>query len=104
MGETNSNIKGSNDKNNLYIAIPAMFFVWIILILVIRYCLSTGLKVVSPSTLLRTVSLSNGLSNHFVFRPILYDQACFGFKNALSNKAEPMISDLAQRTRFSHIE
>ena len=26
------------------------------------------LRVVSPSTLLRTVSLSNGLSNHFGFR------------------------------------
>jgi hypothetical protein len=28
---------------------------------------STGLRVVSPSTLLRTVSLSNGLSNHLLF-------------------------------------
>jgi hypothetical protein len=31
------------------------------------YCPSTGLRVVSPSTLLRTVSLSNGLSNHLLF-------------------------------------
>jgi hypothetical protein len=28
---------------------------------------STELRVVSPSTLLRTVSLSNGLSNHLLF-------------------------------------
>jgi len=35
LGETNSNIKSSNDKNNLYITIPGMSFVWIILILVI---------------------------------------------------------------------
>ena len=41
--------------------------VWIIRILVIRYCPSIWLWVVSPSTLLRTVSLSNGMSNHFEF-------------------------------------
>ena len=70
LGETNSNIKGSNGKNNLYITILAISFVWIILILVIRYC--------------------------FVFRPILYDQACFGFKNSLFNKTEPIFFDLAQ--------
>ena len=40
----------------------------VIWILVIRICPSTWLRVVSPSTLLRTVSLSNGLSNHFGFR------------------------------------
>ena len=28
--ETNSNIKGSNDKNNLNIAMPGISFVWII--------------------------------------------------------------------------
>ena len=36
--ETNSNIKSSNDKNNLNIAMPGMSSVLIILILVIRYC------------------------------------------------------------------
>jgi len=63
-------MEGSNGKNNLYITVPDTAFVWIILIWVIRYC--------------------------FGFRPILYDQACFGFKNSLFNKAEPMTSDLAQ--------
>jgi hypothetical protein len=34
----------------------------------IRICPSTWLRVVSPSTLLRTVSLPNGWSNHLGFR------------------------------------
>ena len=39
------------------------FRIWVIMI-----CPSTWLRVVvSPSTLLRTVSLSNGLSNHLLF-------------------------------------
>ncbi len=42
------------------------------------YCPSTWLRVVSPSTSLRTVSLSNGLSNHLLF--VIWSLELFIFK------------------------
>ena len=66
------NKSGTNHKATMS---GVAVFVFVIGVCSIRICLSTGLKVVSPSSLLRTVSLSNGWSDHFVLRV-----SDFGFK------------------------